>query len=223
LEQIREGKVRRLPRAYFVLRVAATAFVSLLLLAIAAYLISFILFSLHESGEQFLLGYGLQGIIVFLALFPWGLLVIAVLLIFLLEWLIQGFRFAYRLPLLQAFAAIVGISVVFGFLISLTPLHPLLQQEADNDQLPLFGPAYEQNHEHHEDVGISRGMVIATSTNSFVLKHNDQDRDNDEATYTIVIPPGSQLVVPRVGEEVVVFGTPEQGTIQAQHIEPFSK
>jgi hypothetical protein len=217
LEQVRAGTIRRTPRLYFVLRIVATAAVGVLLLAASSILVSFILFSLHESGQELLLGFGLEGIKVFLSLFPWLITFFVIGLIILLEWLLQGFRLGYRIPILQIFLGIVGISIVLGIIISSTPLHTHLLHDADNDQLPIIGPAYEHIFDAHEDHGVSRGVVVSTTTMSFVIQHNDLDHDPDDGSFTIHLT--HNLLMPQVGEHVLVFGTPEpDGSIDAKNI-----
>jgi hypothetical protein len=222
LEKIRAGNVRRRPRAYFVVRVIATILVGALVLIASAFLISFILFSLHESGEQFLLGFGLRGIQTFLLLFPWALFFISVALIFLLQWLLQGFKFAYRVPLLNIFLIICGITVVLGIGIAQTPIHSSLQGAADRDQLPIFGNIYKQTHDTHEDQGVYRGVVTEIQDHSFTIVNNDGDRDHDDGTFTILIPVGSALPFPAIGSHVLVLGSSELGVIEARNIQILS-
>ncbi|MDB5265579.1 MAG: hypothetical protein JWM39_292 [Parcubacteria group bacterium] len=218
LDKVRAGTVRRRPRWQFILRVAGTIVVISLLLVIAAFLISFILYSLNESGEQFLLGFGLRGIQVFLTLFPWLFGLVALGLIVLLEWLIRGFRFGYRIPLLNIFLGVVGVSIVLGIVISVTPLHTTLQGFAAKDQLPILGQPYKHVLDHHEDEGLSRGKVITVGANEFIIQHDDHDRDTDDGTFSIHVAPDASIVLPHVGDEVLVFGEPEQGYIDASNV-----
>ncbi|MDR3547612.1 MAG: hypothetical protein P4M11_04960 [Candidatus Pacebacteria bacterium] len=220
LDKVRAGKVRRRPRLYFVARLIAIAVVSVLLLIMSALVISFVIFSIHESGEQFLLGFGLRGIEVFLVLFPWLYAVITLGLIFLLERLLKGFKFGYRIPVINVFLGAIGISIGLGILISLTPLHSALLGAADKDDLPVLGDAYEHIFTPHDDQGLCRGQVISVGTDSFVIQHNDRDHDPDDGTFNIVIPSGSQLSLPHVGDNVIVFGHPAMnGSIEAQNIQ----
>jgi hypothetical protein len=220
LDKIRTGKVRRRPKFYFVLRIIVTAAVSLLLLAVSAFVISFILFSLHESGEQFLLGYGWQGIQIFFKLFPWVFAVLTIALILLLEWLLKGFKFGYRIPMLTIFSVIVGISIVLGILINLTPIHLNLLHDADNDNLPILGNFYEHIFDSHEEQGICRGEVTSIGDGSFVIQHNDRDHDGDDGSFTISIPSGSHILLPHIGDHVLIFGDPQPGNkILAKNVE----
>lgn len=227
LEKIQSGKVRKFPRAYFMFRVLATLVISVLLLLISTFVLSFILFSFEESGELFLLGFGTQGILVFLILFPWMLFILDILLLLVLEWLIQGFKFGYRIPLLYIFLGIFGASLLFGALLNITPIHSDLLQDADRNQLPVFGGAYEHIFDHHEDLGVCRGIVMSvdqsTSTNavlqSFVMQHNDRDHDSDDGEYVVTPAPGTTLPPVIVGDRVLVFGHPVPGPGGNEYVE----
>ncbi len=141
LERIKRGVPMR-SRAYFVVRAAASAVVSLLVLALSAYILSFITFSVHESGEQFLLGFGGRGLQTFFVLFPWLPTTLDIVLILFLEWLLQGFRFGYRLSLATLFGAVLVISTVAAALISATPFNGQLLGLADRGRLPIIGQVY---------------------------------------------------------------------------------
>jgi hypothetical protein len=208
LEKIKTGEVRKVPRVYFMLRILATLFVAILLLASSALVASFIFFSLHESGEQFLLGFGFQGIVVFLKLFPWLCLAFDVALVFLLEWLLQGFKFGYRIPLLNIFIGLLVASGVLGGLLALTPLHPDLLHLSDDHQLPILAPAYEQIFDSHDAEGVCRGVVLSVGTSTFEIQHNDEDHDADDGTFTVPLPPNGAGPMLQVGQRVLVFGTP---------------
>jgi hypothetical protein len=218
LEKIKNGNVRKLPRVYFMLRIVATLFVSALLLIVSAFVFSFMLFSFHESGEQFLIGFGVDGILAFLMLFPWMLFVVDVVLLLVLEWLLQGFKFGYRIPLLNFGLGIFLASFAIGALINLTPLHVFLLQRADNNQLPIVGDAYEHIFDRHEDQGVCRGIVTSIeggTPNSFIIHHNDRDQDVDDGAFTVSPVPGVKLPPVQVGDRVLIFGYPDQN----QHIE----
>lgn len=218
LEKIRSGAIHKRPRAYFILRLVAVVLVALLLLATVALVVSFIVFSVHESDEQFLLGFGTQGILVFLKLFPWIYAIFAVALALLLEWLLQGFKFGYRMPLLNIFLVIVVSSVASGILLSVTPLHTMLLRNADRDTLPIIGSLYEHIYDSHESQGVFRGTIASTSRNSFLMNCNDADRDRDDGIFTVDLPTDS--AVPQVGNRVLVFGYPDSNhVITTNHIQ----
>jgi len=149
LDTVHAGTAHMRSRAYFVLRAAAAITLAVLALALSGFVLSFIAFSIHESGELFLLGFGARGIAVFFNLFPWLSLMLDGVVILALEWLLAGFRFGYRVSLLSLLAAVFGASAVLAALVYALPIHSLLLDAADRGQLPILGGLYERIHESH--------------------------------------------------------------------------
>lgn len=203
LERIRSGKVRVRPRAYFVLRLASIIAVALAVLVISVFVVSFVIFSIHESGEQFLLGFGGRGILTFLRLFPWFILFFDVGLIILLGWLIQEFRFAYRVSLASVLAGIVIVSTLLGSLVAVTPFHSDLLERADHEALPLLGGLYKSIHDSHAEEGVFRGTVISVGENEILVAHEDNDRDADDGVHRVLLPKDSPPL--SVGDRVYVL------------------
>lgn len=220
LARIASGRTHVRSRVYFVARVALTALTALIALALSTFVLSFIVFSLHESGEQFLLGFGASGVLAFLQLFPWIPLAIDLLLLVLLEWLLQGFRFGYRFSLVTVFLAVFVASALLAFALNLTPVHPALLSDADHHDLPVIGPMYENIRGSHAGQGVYRGTVGSSSPHEFILGHDDGDHDEDDGTWTVIPPAGSPPPPP--GSRVFVFGTAHGTTIQAAGIQPLS-
>ena len=214
LERIRGGKTHMRSRAYFVARIVVTAAVALLALAVSAFVLSFIIFSIHASGEAFLLGFGARGIFTFFALFPWLSLIFDIALLIMLEWLLQGFRFGYRVSLLTMFVVVFAASALLGVLTELTPLHSTLLDRADRGGLPLIGEAYESIRDSHQDKGVYRGTVASVAGDQIVVMHNDGDHDPDDGTWACDLPPESGATL-RIGDRIYVFGTKVGNVVQA--------
>lgn len=222
IERIERGEVSMRSRAYFVVRVALAAAVALLVLVLSAYILSFVVFSIHESGEQFLLGFGARGILVFLALFPWLTLAVDIALIFFLEWLLQSFKFGYRSSLLALFGVAATFSVVVAALIGLTPAHGYLLKMADRGDLPIVGRLYRSIRDSHEDRGVFRGTITGIQGDRITIAHDDHDHDADDGTRIVILPEDYSTTTFGVGERVYVFGTPGSTTIQAYGVNRLS-
>ena len=220
LEKIRAGQVHMRPRIYFVARLMLTLLVAILALVISALVVSFVFFSVHESGEQFLLGFGSRGILTFLLLFPWASLLLDIVTLLVLEWLLQSFKFGYRISLLAVFLGIFACSTILGILVTLTPLHSVLLNQADQGVLPVIGEMYESIRDSHADRGIFRGSIRSIQGNKIVLVHDDRDHDSDDGMQTIILPANYPPL--NVGDRVYVFGSPSGGVIQAQGIKKLS-
>lgn len=207
------------PRLYFVARMALLIAVAALAFLVSVFALSFALFSVYQSGEQFLLGFGAQGVATFLALFPWWTSLLAIFLLLILEALLRNFKFAYQLPLLRFFLWALGVAILGSVLVGSTPLHAFLLERADQDGLPLLGSLYENVHANHWDHGVYRGYVSSTTAETFTIAHNDTDLDSDDGTWIITPPPGFDMSAVSVGEKAYVAGRYENGTVQAYGIE----
>jgi hypothetical protein len=222
LQKIQAGEIAKRSRLYFALQVGLIALLALVTFVLALFVLSFIIFSLHESREQLLLGFGQQGVVTFFALFPWLSLVLVLILLALLEWLLRNFRSGYRIPMLRIFLVLAAIAVAGSALVDFTPLHPDLLGLADHDSLPILGPAYEDMHDSHEIQGVYRGDITAIASTTFTCAHNDNDHDTDDGTWVVQPPPNFNMQSLYLGERVYVAGHPQpDGVIQAYGMHPF--
>ncbi len=219
LEKIRSGKVHIRPKAYFVAQFILITLLSFVALALAVFVLSFVIFSLRESGEQFLLGFGERGVLTFFILFPWTTLIIDILLFLAIEWLIRYFKFGYRMPILRVFLGVIVLAFLGSIIVNLTPLHKMLLDRADRGVLPLLGEWYETIHDSHAKQGVFRGTIFSIQGNNFVISHNDNDLDADDGTWTVTAPLGFNMTNIHVGDKVYVAGNAAQGTVQAYGIQ----
>lgn len=136
LQKIREGEVVMRPRIYFTLRALALMLVALAVLVLSVFICNFIFFTLRLNGHESLLGRP-GGIMLFLRFFPWGLLAIDAALIFLLEWMLRSFKFAYQKPTLYLALALVATVISAGFVLDRgTPFNDRVLMRADRGGLP---------------------------------------------------------------------------------------
>ena len=221
--KIRSGEAWMRPRLYFVLRIALLAALAVIAFVLAIFVLSFAFFSIHESGEQFLLGFGQRGLLAFVALFPWWSFLLTALLILLIDHLLRYFKFGYRVSILEIFLVALVVVMVGGVAINFTPLHSSLLDSADHDQLPIIGEMYEQIHDPHQEQGVYRGSISSIQGNTFVITHNDNDKDSDDGTWNIVAPAGFDMNTLQVGEPVYVAGKLILGTVNAYGIHELTK
>jgi hypothetical protein len=218
LEKIGHGEVRKRSRVYFIAQIVVAVMLFVIALALSVFVLSFAIFSMHESGEQFLLGFGWQGIMTFISLFPWAFLIIDVLLFILIEWLSRRFKFGYRISVLRALFGILVLAIVGGVIINFTPLHATLLQMANHNELPVIGEWYEGIYASHAGQGVFRGTVSSIQGNEFIIFHDDKDHDADDGMWTVVAPAGFDMTSLSGGERVYVAGGTTSGVIQAYGI-----
>ena len=222
LEKIRKGGVSMHSRAYFLLRTISASALAVFMLLGALFAFSFVFFSVHESGVRFLLEFGEQGLATFIVLFPWTSLLISLALLVALELLVRRFTSAYRFSLLRVFLWILVIGIAGGTILGFTPLHSSLLSAADNNELPVLGPLYEQVHDAHVDRGVYRGTIASVAESYFTIAHNDADRDSDEGLWNIVPPQEFDIHTLSVGEKVYVAGQMKNGVVYAYGVRKLS-
>lgn len=208
LDQIKTGKINMRPRFYFILQVVTLMVVAFIILLISSFLVSFIIFSIVESGRMFMLGFGFRGFFMFFLAFPWFILLIEVILIAILEQLLKHFKFGYRTSLavlvLIIFCASIGLSIIIEY----TPIHPTLLRSAEHKTLPFFGGFYRSIHRPSSADGFIRGSIFSIGTSSFLMiQVGDSDDGSTSAQTTNIILPNAKAISGlSVGDMVLVVG-----------------
>jgi hypothetical protein len=115
--KIASGEVRAHPHTLFVGKAIVFVILGVGVLITSAFIINFILFSIHLNSHEMLLQFGPRGWSAFLRFFPWGLLLIDIVCMIFLSMLVKQFRFGYRTPLLYILGGAVVLVVMSGFFI----------------------------------------------------------------------------------------------------------
>ncbi|KND49270.1 MAG: hypothetical protein AB203_02645 [Parcubacteria bacterium C7867-008] len=218
LERIRSGQLQMKPRLFFVLKSVCIILITVFILLISVWLVSFISFGLRLTGNESLLGFGAKGSLIFLVLFPWWLALLDLGLVALLAWLVRRFSFGYRRPLLYLLIALTVCGAASGLLFDReTRFHDDRFEEAEAGE--LFGPLeslYESAHlKAPEEHGVYRGFVLDIGERSFTLTHDDNDNDEDDGEWTVLPPTNFDMKMIRIGDRVYVAGEREDQEIEA--------
>jgi hypothetical protein len=184
------------------------------------FLSSFILFTIRASGQASLLGFGPTGWQVFLVLFPWRLSILEICLIILLQHSLRSFKFGYKIPILYLFGGVFVVMIVSGFAIDKTPLHNILLQQADKNQLPPpFGNLYEGARRLPPPrYGIFFGTLTSITGNTFIINLLNPMDSSTTTSMTVILPPGQTTIEEKVGDRIIIQGKIIDGEIQAQDI-----
>ena len=212
LTAIKSGRVKMRPRWQFVLRATLIAVGVIVMFLALLYLVSFILFVLHQTGAWFVPAFGPSGWFAFFHRLPWVLIGLAILFIIILEVLVRRYAFAYQRPLLASALSILGIVLIGGATISATRFHVGLFNSARHNGLPVIGGMYRGFGMSRFD-DIHRGEIIQMAGNTFVIQDDDGD------TSTILLTPETRLPFGddfTASDTVIVFGVPgPDGTVRA--------
>lgn len=226
LKRIGSEHVAMRSRFYFGLRLAAVIGVAALVLLVSVAISTFILFSVRVSGHNTLLHFGSRGIITFIHVFPWFLVVVDGLLVLLLESLLRRFRFGYRSPILYLLLGLVALSVALGlFLDRGTPLNDALFDRAHHHGLPAPLEGFYQNARmgHVPADGICRCTITSIEGN---VIHAKDDVTGTTTNFTIVVPmdnPDATTTGLREGDTIFVIGDAGDGTIKAFGLRSFGQ
>jgi hypothetical protein len=202
LTAIASGRVKMRPRWKFILEATLLGVGAILVFLILLYLVSFILFILHENGAWFVPDFGAPGWFALFRRLPWILIGFAALFIAILEVLVRRYSFAYQRPLLATVLWMVGIVLVGGAVISATRFHNILFAFARHNTLPVIGGMYRQFGMPGFD-DIHRGEILTMASGTFVIQFDDGD------TSTVLVMPDTRLPLGeafQIGNTVVVFG-----------------
>ncbi len=148
LRKIRSHEVAMRPRMYFTLRVIALVVLTLMVFLLTLFLCNFILFIVRVNHHDALLGMGPRGFFAFVNIFPWGLFLLDIALLLVLERLLRQFSFGYRTPVLLSLLVAVILIVAAALAIDReSGLNDELLRRADHHGLPSpFGEFYENAH-----------------------------------------------------------------------------
>ena len=221
LEKIHEKEIFMHPKIYFIARKVMIIFISLIAFLLLVFSLSFVYFSIQASGEQYLLGFGINGILVFLKIFPWAIIIFTGLLFFLLEWILRRFKFSYRMPMIIIFSYTLLVTICASILFTLTPIHATFLKKAELDELPIIGGIYEGIHDSQATHGIIRGNITSIQDNILVIGHNDEDQDADDGTWNVIPPPDFNISGLYIGEKIYVAGQISDTSIYAYGIHGF--
>jgi hypothetical protein len=153
LERIRSGQVKMHGHAYFAAKTILLVVGVVLALLFGIFAVSFLLFLLQANGLLLLPAFGMTGLVKLLTLFPWLIVVLALVFMILLELFVQRFAFAYHQPIMYTVLGIFLLVIIAGTALAQTPLHQALADFTKNS--PLFSQLY-----HSYVPGHDRGLYV---------------------------------------------------------------
>ncbi|MBA3732775.1 hypothetical protein H0W91_00130 [Patescibacteria group bacterium] len=213
LRKIESGELSMKPKYYFVLKVSLLIFIAFVTFMLSALLVSYILFSLREGGQFFLIGFGTRGLYEFFMVFPWLLLGLDILLLLFLDWLLKSFRFGYNSPIIYLFSGSLLLITVLGSLINFTSFHDNMMRRAEGKNLPFAGGLYDGLRKSHD--GLFLGTIVAIEGNEFMITNSDNDPRFSETIKVIATINADIQNRFSLGDKVFIAGDVVNGAIHA--------
>lgn len=219
IDAIKSGEVKMRPRWYFLAYNVLAGLTIIIILLIAVYLASFIIFVLHEDGAWFVPVFGLAGWWSLFNALPWVLIILSAGFIVTLAWLGRRYSSSYQWPLVYSLLGIFFLVSAAGFLFVKTSFSEQFFEDPLFRGIPFLS-------EYYPGTGmlspndIHRGAIIQIIPGGFLLE------GGFGVTSTVIVGKGTDFPTggPNGGLElndiIVVFGgRSPTGTIFAAGIE----
>ena len=223
LEKIKSNSAPMRSGSYFAGQIFIVGALAVLVLVLSVAICNFIFFNIGLNGPGSFLVLGFHGFFEFLEVFPWGLLVLDVLCIGLLEWLLRKFRFGYKSPMVYLLFGILVLVITLSIIIDCgTPLNDDLLHSADQHRLPPpFSNFIEgERQPPPPDSGIYKGTITSLGMNMLTMS------TLGTTSVTVIAQPNDPVFPSlQVGEVILVFSNGlrnpnSTSTVLAQSIHP---
>jgi hypothetical protein len=203
LLEVESGRVSMKPRWHFILLGTLAALGGVIIALLLLYLISFIIFAVHQTGVSFVPAFGLRGWVRFLTALPWLLIVFSLVFMGILEVLVRRYSIAYSRPLLVSLGGIIVVAVAGGCIVARTTFHRQLFVRAQQHHLPMLGERFYRGFGSARFTDLQRGVIVATTSEGFEITNpwGEQVR--------VVITPQTRLPFDdefAPGKMVLIFG-----------------
>ncbi len=215
LLKIEKGEVKMRSKYIFILKTILIVGLIALFSLFILYLGSLMVFVFKINDMDIFSGMGIQGIKIILNTFPWYLVFLMFLLVFLVEILAKKFSLVYRKPLLYSFVIIVMLMVVGSVFVDATSIHHSFFDLAEEERLPRAMGGMYRYLGNLEMENVHFGTLLDKSKESWLLEIKE-----GEVVYLNIsqrtkgrrkfeeIEEGSEIIVigERVGKKIEVLG-----------------
>lgn len=210
MSKIRTGRVKMRARWEVLARAALAVLAASVALLAAFFLAGFVTLTLRTGGLMDLPGFGARGVAAFLYEFPWLIVCLLAALMLGVELYARRWSFAYRLPALVTLVALVLVVGAAGLALD-------AYLETTCPRGPVLGPAVGtfKAYAARPPDSLHPGAVKSLTEGGYRVTGEDGE------TFEVLIAPEVRLTAgtfPKVGEDVVIFGTRRGGKVEAHGV-----
>ncbi len=216
LDKIKSGSIKPYSKFYFTSRNALLVLTIVIIFLVLLFITSFVIFALKTSELWFLPVFGMRGIEILVANFPWVLVFIIIIFTVFLEVLANRFNFVFLRPLLYSVLIIVFIVVTFGFFLNDTPLHSFIYEKAKQNNLPVVKPFYDDFTRPNPEDFHPGTAVDEIKDNSFSLELADKTIVFVKISKNTKMGKGFEIYK---GGRLLILGKIKDGIIEAEAIQ----
>lgn len=211
LTKIKNGEIEMTPRWRMVLRSVLWSSVLVVAVLVAVYILSFILFTLHQTGVWFAPQFGWNGMVLLIVSSPWILITALLFFLVILYVLVSQYSFSYRKPLVYSLVGVVLVVVAVSSFIQQLAVHDRIQKFADRHDVPGIGRLY-RGVADHVPPEVTIGEVTKREVDHFMIINGADESVMVKITEATKLPRGREVAV---GDRVMVFGSEVSGEIRA--------
>lgn len=216
IKKIKAEDIAMRPRWHFVLHTFLLISGGILATLIAVYLLSFVMFTLHQSGLLFAPQFGWHGFVVLVVSSPWILIAILGVFLLLLYVLVSRYSFSYQKPFVYSIVGVVLVVIAVSSLIQYYGVHERVQSFADRHNVPGLRPLY-NDPSNRRPAGMERGAIESFTETGFVLTTDRGQILDIILNEQTKLPPAFDF---EVGMTVLVFGDKTGNSINAFGVRP---
>ncbi len=182
---------------------------------VSIYLLSFVLFTLRETGLWWMPGFGGMGLVFFITHSPWLLISVTLLFLLILYVLVRHYGHNYRQRTIYVLIGTVLIAILGGAILDYLAVHDHMRRMVDQERLPGLAPLYRHPSENRPR-DITPGRIMIISEEAITIENPDGRYLVDISTARI-----PQRYTPHIGDQVMVFGpVTSSSTISARGLRP---
>ena len=214
-DKIQQQKPEVRDKKYFILQNILSMAGGLVFLLIILFLFSFILFFISRNNLLFFGHFGLRGWQSLFFAFPWWLLIVALIFIFLLEFIFKKYQIIYRRPLVYSLGIFLALTFIFGTIIARTSWHDSLLEQARARHLPVLGGMY-RNFEDPANLHV--GQLKEQTETIWAIQSR-----TGEIQFVVISPKTKfpQGNIFALDDLLLVAGPSDDGQIEAWGVMPF--
>lgn len=215
ISKIKSGGIKQRSRWFFALKTAGRALLVLVIGLTVVYFISWIFFSLNQTGARFLPGFGWRGWQAFLGIFPWATAGLIFVLFVVIEAFLRKSGAVYKRPIIYSFGILIIACTLVGVTVNnATPFHRNFGSSVREAGIPVFHRMYEVNERGPSLIG----KIIEISEEYLKILNPMNEEVMVDISKTRM-PMEYEL---REGDLIVIGGIWKDGEIKSFGIKPVS-
>jgi hypothetical protein len=215
LEKIQNGEIKMRPRYYFILRFILLISAVCLSFILVIFFTSFIRFVLSITGASFLPSFGWPGAIALFAAFPWPILLVVIIFLFISAILFKQFAPIYHRPAIFGITGILLIFFIGSLVLHRIRLHEQIFELASGNKIFFINPMYNSYRQMPPSSHSVIGEVASTTETGFLIKNEDDQIFHIFITPRTFFPSGRDI---KENDTLLILGDERDNAINAKGI-----